>query len=108
MSEQLLQRLQITQLRVIFFSLGLLDILMDRCSTPLHKQVAGQAFMKQLVAMLNNPRMNQEIQTRIAYLIKKWGEKFESKQEILPNFTQVYQALLKRGVRFPNVPAQPA
>ena len=60
-SEQLLQRLQITQLRVIFFSLGLLDILMDRCSTPLHKQVAGQAFMKQLVAMLNNPRMNQEV-----------------------------------------------
>lgn len=39
-------------------------------------------------------------------MIKKWGEKFESKQEILPNFTQVYQALLKRGVKFPTIPSQ--
>ena len=115
-----------TQLRIIFFSLGLLDILMDRCNTPFHKQVAGQNFMKQLISMLNNPKMNKEvrlihnvlknslthlvfpnvsqIQNRIAFLIKKWGEKFESKQEILPNFTQVYQALVKRGVQFPNMP----
>ena len=94
-----------TQLRVIFFALGLLDILMDKCQTPFHKQISGQNFLKQLVAMLNNPKMNQDvssrdlccesanhgfrfqIQNRIAYLIKKWGEKFESKQEILPNFT---------------------
>ena len=47
-----------TQLRVIFFALGLLDILMDKCNTPFHKQVAGQIFMKQLVTMLNNPTMN--------------------------------------------------
>ena len=50
-----------TQLRVIFFSLGLVDILMDRCSTPFHKQVASQTFMKQLIAMLNNPKMNKEV-----------------------------------------------
>ena len=61
MSEQLLRRLQMTQLRVIFFSLGLLDILMDRCATPFHRQVANQSFMKQLVAMLNNPKMNQDV-----------------------------------------------
>lgn len=102
--DNLLRRLQMTQLRIIFFSLGLLDILMDRCNTPFHKQVAGQNFMKQLISMLNNPKMNKEIQNRIAFLIKKWGEKFESKQEILPNFTQVYQALVKRGVQFPNMP----
>ena len=45
-----------------------------------------------------------QIQNRIAFLIKKWGEKFENKQDVLPNFTQVYQALVKRGVQFPNIP----
>ena len=50
-----------TQPRIIFFCLGLLDILMDRCDTPLHKTVASQNFMKQLVAMLSNPKMNQEV-----------------------------------------------
>ena len=60
-SDSILRRLQMTQLRVIFFSLGLVDILMDRCSTPFHKQVASQAFMKQLIAMLNNPKMNKEV-----------------------------------------------
>jgi len=95
-----------TQLRVIFFSLGLLDILMDRCATPFHRQVANQTFMKQLVAMLNNPKMNQDIQNRIAFLIKKWADKFRSKQETLPTFTQVYDALVKRGVRFPNIPIE--
>lgn len=75
------------QVRVIFFSLGLLDILMDRCSTPFHKQVANQSFFKQLIAMLNNPDMNADIQTRIAFLVKKWANKFQSKQETLPTFT---------------------
>ena len=60
-SDSLLRRLQATNLRVIFFSLGLLDITMDRCSTPFHKQIAGQAFMKQLITMLNNPKMNKEV-----------------------------------------------
>ena len=50
-----------TQLRVIFFSLGLLDILMDRCGTPFHKSIANQSFFKQLVAMLNNPKMNSDV-----------------------------------------------
>ena len=46
------------QMRVIFFSLGVLDILVDRCNTAFHKQVASQLFFKQLVSMLNNPKMN--------------------------------------------------
>jgi len=68
-----------TQLRVIFFSLGLLDILMDRCGTPFHKSIANQSFFKQLVAMLNNPKMNSDIQKRIAFLVKKWADKFKNK-----------------------------
>ena len=50
-----------TQPRIIFFCLGLMDILMDRCDTPFHKTVGSQNFMKQLVAMLSNPKVNQEV-----------------------------------------------
>ena len=57
-SDQLLRRLQIKNNRVIFFSLGLLDILMDRTGMPFHKQVAQQTFFKQLIAMLNDPTVN--------------------------------------------------
>ena len=60
-SDQLLRRLAMTQPRIIFFGLGLLDILMDRCDTPFHKTIASQNFMKQLVAMLSNPKVNQEV-----------------------------------------------
>ena len=67
MIDNVLRRLQMTQLRVIFFSLGLVDILMDRCSTPLHKQVASQAFMKQLITMLNNPKMNKEVNSLLEF-----------------------------------------
>ena len=41
---------------------------MDRCDTPLHKTVASQNFMKQLVAMLSNPKMNQEVSLFPRYL----------------------------------------
>ena len=60
-ADLILKRLQLTQLRVIFFSLGLLDILMDQCSLTFHKQVASQEFLKQLVSMLNNQQMNTEV-----------------------------------------------
>ena len=103
MTGQLIVRLRVAQLRVIFFALGVLDILMDRCSFTFHKEVSSQLCMKQLVSMLNNPKMNPEITTRVAYLIKKWGLRFQKQQQKLPNFTQVYLALIKKGVQFPEV-----
>ena len=61
MSDRLLGRLQQNNPKIVFFGLGLLDILMDKCKAALHNQIAGQNFMKQLVAMLNNPNMNPEV-----------------------------------------------
>ena len=40
---------------------------------------------------------------KIVYLIQKWGIKFEGHYEI-PLFTEVYQALKKSGVQFPDPP----
>ena len=38
---------------------------------------------------------------RIAYLIQKWGLRFDKYSDILPIFTQVYDALRNKGVEFP-------
>lgn len=35
-------------------------------------------------------------------MIKKWGLRFESQKDILPNFFETYSALLKNGVKFPE------
>ena len=39
---------------------------------------------------------------KILGLLKKWGERFASYTATIPNFTEIYQNLLKSGVVFPN------
>ena len=39
---------------------------------------------------------------KILGLIKKWGEKFVTYKSTVPNFTEVYQNLIRSGVVFPN------
>jgi hypothetical protein len=93
-------------MKTVYFALGAIDVLMNKCGTAFHKQVAQQAFMKQLTSMLISPNMPQEIKTRITHLIQKWALRFEQQQDTLPLFTQLYQALKKRGVEFPAVQSQ--
>jgi len=73
---------------------------MDKCGLAIHKQVGTPTFMQQLIAMMNNKEMPKEIQMRIAYLIQKWGLRFD-KAANLPIFGQVYDALRNKGVEFP-------
>ena len=56
--------------------------------------------------MLNLTFYSFQIKTRITHLIQKWALRFENNQETLPLFTQLYQALKKRGVEFPAVQSQ--
>ena len=46
---------------MIFFALGLLDVIMDKCGTPFHKQVGTPTFMQQLISMMNNRDMPKEV-----------------------------------------------
>jgi len=93
-------------------SLGLLDMLMDKCATSFHKQIGTRDFMQVLIVILNNKQMQQEIQKKIVYLIQKWGLRFEKQNnKECPLFFEVYSALKKSGVQFPPPPAnvqQPA
>ena len=45
----------------VFFSLGLIDILIEKGSTRMHKAAADQAFLKQLIGMLSNPKLHPEV-----------------------------------------------
>ena len=47
-------------------------------------------------------RTQPSIQMKILGLIKKWGEKFQSYKATVPNFSEVYQNLLRSGVVFPT------
>jgi hypothetical protein len=40
------------------------------------------------------------------YLVQKWGLRFEKQRDLLPLFSDVYNALKKSGVQFPPPPAQ--
>ena len=54
---------------MIFFSLGLLDVIMDKCGTPFHKQVGTPTFMQQLISMMNNKEMPKEVRTFVFHNI---------------------------------------
>ena len=43
-----------------------------------------------------------EIHKKVLNMIQSWGKKFERDHDILPLFSDVYKALLKKGIQFPD------
>jgi hypothetical protein len=74
---------------------------MVECNLPLHTQVASKDFMTFLISLLKT-QDSSELQFKVFYLIKEWGLRFESKKDVLPNFFECYNSLLKGGVVFPD------
>ena len=69
---------------------------MDKCKAALHNQIAGQNFMKQLVAMLNNPNMNPEVSVAAWYYCA-----FQISDPIMPfciRFKKESPSWLRNGV----------
>ena len=58
--------------------------------------------MNSLVQLIHNKDLMQEIHNKVLYLLEQWGKRFEMSRDIMPLFTDVYQALLKRGTVFPG------
>jgi hypothetical protein len=48
----------------MFLSLGLLDMLMDKCATAFHAQIGTKDFMQVLIVILNDKQVQQEVSTR--------------------------------------------
>lgn len=82
--------------------LELLDLAMQKCGNPLHVQVGNKEFMNSLILLLNQKGLPPQISNRTLGLIQKWGIQFERDSDILPLFSQVYQALKQKGVNFPD------
>lgn len=68
---------------------------------PVHTQVAAKDFLTILISLLKT-RDTPEVQVKILYLIKKWGNRFEKQKDILPNFSEVYNTLKANSVIFPE------
>jgi hypothetical protein len=86
---------------VQLLALDVLDFIMVEGKIPIWTQVAAKAFLTSLINILKT-RDAPEVQAKILYLIKKWGVRFESYKEILPNFSEIYQGLRTSGVVFPD------
>jgi len=74
---------------------------MDNSGISFHSQIGSKDFLSKMIGLLKS-RDSPDIQIKILGLIKKWGDKFESNSDILPNFQQIYKNLLNNGVSFPN------
>lgn len=82
-------------------ALDILDYFMDYGKISLHTQVGTKDFLTRLVNLLKT-RDAPSVQVKILFLIEKWGQKFETQKDIIPNFDVYYTTLQKNGIQFPK------
>ena len=82
-------------------ALDFLDYSIDDGKIPLWTQVGSKEFLTSLVNIYKT-RNDQEVQIKILYLIKKWANKFQKYNTIIPNFTLTYENLKNNDVEFPD------
>ena len=49
---------------------------------------------------MHNKDLNPNIHKKVLTLIETWGKRFERDHDILPLFSDVYKALLRKGTDF--------
>ena len=82
-------------------ALNFLDYSIDDGKMPLWTQVGSKDFLSSLVNIYKT-RNNEEVQNKILFLIKKWANKFQKYNSIIPNFTLTYENLKNNDVTFPH------
>ena len=82
-------------------ALDFLDYSIDDGKIPLWTHVGSKEFLTSLVNIYKT-RNDQEVQIKILYLIKKWANKFQKYNTIIPNFTSTYENLKNNDVEFPD------
>ena len=86
---------------VQLLALDFLDYSIDDGKMPLWTQVGSKDFLQSLVNIYKT-RNEEEVQEKILYLIKKWANKFQKYNTIIPNFTNIYNNLKDNDVNFPR------
>ena len=82
-------------------ALDFLDYSIDDGKMPLWTQVGSKDFLSSLVNIYKT-RTEEEVQTKILYLIKKWANKFQKYNTIIPNFSSTYENLKNNDINFPH------
>ena len=82
-------------------ALDLLDFCMDNGDVLLWSHIGSKEFLSSLITNLKT-RDDTDIQSKILFLIEKWGNKFSNCTNELVNFQNVYILLKKKNVSFPN------
>ena len=82
-------------------ALDFLDYSIDDGKIPLWTQVGSKEFLSSLVNIYKT-RNDEEVQIKILYLIKKWANKFQKYNTIIPNFNLTYENLKNNEVEFPE------
>lgn len=82
-------------------TLDILDFVVDKGKTPVHTQLASKEFITNLVSLIKSKDI-PEVQNKVLGLIEKWGIKFESQKDILPNFFETYKTFKSLNVSFPE------
>ena len=82
-------------------ALDFLDYSIDDGKMPLWTQVGSKDFLSSLVNIYKT-RTEEEVQTKILFLIKKWANKFQKYNTIIPNFTSTYENLKNNDINFPH------
>jgi hypothetical protein len=82
-------------------SLDFLDYSIDDGKMPLWTQVGSKDFLTSLVNIYKT-RSEEEVQSKILYLIKKWANKFQKYNTIIPYFSSTYENLKNNDVIFPK------
>ncbi len=82
-------------------ALDIVDYAVAEGKVPIHTVISSKDFLSNLISVLRL-RDAPDVQVKILYLIKKWGERFESQKDIIPNFTETYKTLKNNNVTFPE------
>ena len=86
--------------KVVFLALVVTDQAMVKCGYPFHVQVGNKEYINSMIGVLHNQDFNQAIHKKVLSLIETWGKRFERDHDILPLFSDVYKALLRKGTDF--------
>ena len=86
--------------KVVFLALIITDQAMVKCGYPFHIQVGNKEYINSLIGIMHNKDLNPNIHKKVLTLIETWGKRFERDHDILPLFSDVYKALLRKGTDF--------
>ena len=80
--------------------LDVLDYIVEQGNMNTWIAVSSKKFFSFLIDILRNQN-DAEIHTKVLQLIQKWGNDFQNKSDVIPNFYRVYNKFKSNGVVFP-------